>query len=100
MPVPVSIVLLTERSATDSSFARAGRDNRPISMRTIERTGQFRKDYKRESKGQYRKTLDADLVAVITALANDEPLAARYRDHPSRANGKITGTAMSGPIWC
>jgi mRNA interferase YafQ len=51
-------------------------------MRTIERTGQFRKDYKRESKGQYRKTLDADLVAVITALANDEPLAARYRDHP------------------
>lgn len=50
-------------------------------MRTIERTGQFRKDYKRESKGQYRKTLDADLVPVITALANDEPLAPRYRDH-------------------
>ncbi len=50
-------------------------------MRTIERTGQFKKDFKREAKGQHRTTLDADLLAVLTELAADRPLAASYRDH-------------------
>lgn len=50
-------------------------------MRTIERTGQFRRDYKREAKGQYRATLDAELVPVLTALAEDRPLEPRHRDH-------------------
>ena len=50
-------------------------------MRTIERFGQFKRDYKRESKGQHRTTLDAVLTPVIAALANDEPLPPRYRDH-------------------
>ncbi len=42
-------------------------------MRTIERTGQFKRDYKRETKGQHRATLDLELIAIITALAGDEP---------------------------
>ncbi len=50
-------------------------------MRRIERTGQFKRDYKREAKGQHRHTLETDLVAVIMALANDQPLAERHRDH-------------------
>ena len=50
-------------------------------MRTIEKTGQFKKDFKREAKGQHRTTLDADLGAVLTELAADRPLAANYRDH-------------------
>lgn len=50
-------------------------------MRAIERTGQFKRDYKREARGRYRATLDRDLVAILTALARDEPLAARHRDH-------------------
>ena len=50
-------------------------------MRTIERTGQFKRDYKREAKGVHRETLDADFVAVATALASDRPLDARHRDH-------------------
>lgn len=50
-------------------------------MRTIERTGQFKRDYKREVKGVHRGTLDADLVAIVTALVNDRPLDARHRDH-------------------
>jgi mRNA interferase YafQ len=50
-------------------------------MRTIERTTQFKRDYKREAKGQYRTTLDRDLIAIITALACDEPLAPKHRDH-------------------
>jgi mRNA interferase YafQ len=50
-------------------------------MRTIEQTGQFRRDYKREAKGPYRQTLQADFAAIITALANDRLLAEKHRDH-------------------
>ena len=50
-------------------------------MREIERTGQFKRDYKREARGRHGKTLDRDLIAVLTALASDLPLAARNRDH-------------------
>jgi mRNA interferase YafQ len=51
-------------------------------MRTINRTSQFKKDYKRESKGRHRVTLDSDLVAVLTLLVADAPLPARLHDHP------------------
>lgn len=50
-------------------------------MRTIERFGQFKRDYKRESKGRFRDTIANDLAAVVTLLANDALLDARYRDH-------------------
>jgi len=50
-------------------------------MRTIERTTRFRRDYKRETKGSYRTTLQADLRWVLTALACEEVLPDRYRDH-------------------
>lgn len=50
-------------------------------MRTIERTGQFRKDIKREIKGRHRATLDYDLRTILNELAADRPLAVRYRDH-------------------
>ncbi|MFZ2524126.1 MAG: type II toxin-antitoxin system YafQ family toxin [Candidatus Ferrigenium altingense] len=50
-------------------------------MRTIERTNQFKRDYKRELKGQHRATLEDDLVEVVKALARDVPLAERYHDH-------------------
>jgi mRNA interferase YafQ len=57
-------------------------------MRTIERQGQFKRDYKREAKGQHGTVLDTLLVAVITALANDEPLAERHHDHALTGNWK------------
>jgi len=50
-------------------------------MRTIEWTSQFRRDYKREGKGQHRTSLDADLGSVLTALVNDQSLEHRHRDH-------------------
>ena len=50
-------------------------------MRTIERFGRFKRDYKREKKGPHAKTLDAALIPVIEALASDEPLESRHRDH-------------------
>ena len=50
-------------------------------MRTIEPTGQFKRDFKREAKGPHRQTLQVDFADIITALANDLPLAGKHRDH-------------------
>jgi mRNA interferase YafQ len=47
-------------------------------MRTIERVASFKKDYKRESKGIHRNSLDDLSGAVLYALVNDQPLDARY----------------------
>ena len=57
-------------------------------MRTIEWTGQFKRDYKRECKGQHRVTLDVDLFPVVDSLANDQPLEPCYRDHPLTGDWK------------
>lgn len=46
-------------------------------MRTIEQTSRF----KREAKGPHRQTLARDFVAVVTALANDQVLVEKHRDH-------------------
>ena len=51
-------------------------------MRTIEWTGQFKRDYRRESKGPHRTLLDDALFPVVELLANDDPLEPRLRDHP------------------
>jgi mRNA interferase YafQ len=50
-------------------------------MRQIEHTTAFKRDYKRESKGPYKSVLVDDFLKVVKALAADEPLAPRYRDH-------------------
>ena len=55
-------------------------------MRIIERTRAFRRDYKRESRGTQGIRLDLRLAPVLTALANDIPLASHFHDH-----------ALSGP---
>ena len=57
-------------------------------MRTIEPTGQFRRDFKREKKGQHRATLDTDLAGVLDPLAADLPLESRHRDHALTGNWK------------
>jgi mRNA interferase YafQ len=50
-------------------------------MRKISRTSRFKKDYKREVKGQHRETLDGDLLAVLSLLITDSPLPEKFRDH-------------------
>ncbi len=50
-------------------------------MRTIERSSAFKRDYKREARGQHRATLDVVLKPVLIALASDQALDLRYRDH-------------------
>jgi mRNA interferase YafQ len=51
-------------------------------MRRIERTNTFRRDFRREKKGQHRRELDAILTFAIALLAEGQPLPERYRDHP------------------
>lgn len=50
-------------------------------MRTPSRTSQFKKDYKRESRGRYRQVLDDELRIVLGLLLADTALPPRYRDH-------------------
>ena len=50
-------------------------------MRTIERSSAFKRDYKREARGRRRATLDTDLVPVLSASADDRPLAPHLEDH-------------------
>ena len=45
-------------------------------MRTIRRTGAFKRDYKREKKGRHRKTLDDDCRATRVLLDGIRALAA------------------------
>ena len=49
-------------------------------MRRIERTGQFKRDYKREAK-RHHAVVDAEMMPIVKALADDLPLELRHRDH-------------------
>jgi len=57
-------------------------------VRTIEWTGQFKRDYKREAKGRHHASLDDELFPVVDCLANDQPLEPRFRDHPLTGDWK------------
>jgi mRNA interferase YafQ len=54
----------------------------PTVSRTVVPTTQYSKDYKRESKGQYRTILEKELVEVLQLLINDQLLPERNKDHP------------------
>ena len=50
-------------------------------MRRIESTGSFKRDYKRIERSPSRAILTNELAAVVDLLVEDQPLAARHRDH-------------------
>lgn len=50
-------------------------------MREIERSNQFKRDYRRELKGQRGKKLPGDLAAVPNLLVTDKALDGKYKDH-------------------
>jgi mRNA interferase YafQ len=50
-------------------------------MRTIDPTGRFKRDLKRELKGRYRQVIADEMDALIALLAADLPLPALHRDH-------------------
>jgi mRNA interferase YafQ len=54
--------------------------------RKIRQAGQYKRDIRREARGQYRATLENDLLFVIALLVDDEPLPRKYRDHALTGN--------------
>jgi mRNA interferase YafQ len=53
-------------------------------MRRIERTKAFKRDYQRATASPKHRDLDNLLPAVLTLLASDTPLPAKYVDHSLR----------------
>jgi mRNA interferase YafQ len=51
-------------------------------MRTISRTGRFKRDFKRVKAGQLGPKLDNLLAEALALLADDRPLPWQLRDHP------------------
>ncbi len=50
-------------------------------MRTIERTSKFKRDFKRELKGNHKQSLTSDLTLILKLLIADKKLPGRYQDH-------------------
>jgi mRNA interferase YafQ len=55
-------------------------------MRLIKKTAAFRKDLKRESKGQNLAILNNELPVILASLESDIPLSGQYRDHTLSGN--------------
>jgi mRNA interferase YafQ len=49
-------------------------------MRRIEYTGAFRRDFKREKRGQHRRDIDSSVSDVVSLLAEDKSLPEKNRD--------------------
>jgi mRNA interferase YafQ len=50
-------------------------------MRTIKQTSVFKRDFRREARGQHHAWLAKHFVEVVRALAEDRPLTERFHDH-------------------
>jgi mRNA interferase YafQ len=57
-------------------------------MRTIKRTGAFRRDYKRVKTTPKHRGIENDLALVLGLLIDDKPLPSKYCDHPLSGNWK------------
>jgi mRNA interferase YafQ len=55
-------------------------------MRETEQSAAFKRDAKREGKSPNLTILNAVLPQVLADLANDIPLAAKYKDHALTGN--------------
>ena len=51
-------------------------------MRKIERTSQFKCDYKRDLKSYLGKRLELELLHLLQLLVVDKKLPEKYKDHP------------------
>lgn len=50
-------------------------------MLKIERTNDFKRDFKRELRGRYSATVDEDLRQAVAYLVQGQPLPRNYQDH-------------------
>ncbi|MBM3467648.1 MAG: type II toxin-antitoxin system YafQ family toxin [Alphaproteobacteria bacterium] len=57
-------------------------------MRKIKPTAQYKRDFKREKRGQHRTDLEERLFIVFQLLTTDEPLPPSMHDHSLNGNLK------------
>jgi len=50
-------------------------------VRTVRRTAQFRRDFKRAKRGAHGAHLDASLLEAMNLLVSDTPLPSHFVDH-------------------
>ena len=66
-------------------------------MRSVRQATAFKRDFRRESKGEYRYVLKEEFWDIVAALASDIPLADRYRDHMLSGEWKGCGECHVRP---
>jgi hypothetical protein len=69
-------------------------------MRTIERSTQFKKDYKKYFKSVYGSELDARVKEVIGHLLADHLSQSGFATISSEPTGRDIATVTSSRIWC
>lgn len=57
-------------------------------VRTVKRTAQFKRDFKRAKRGVHASHLDETLLEALELLAADAPLPERYVDHQMKGQFK------------
>ena len=67
-------------------------------MRTVKRTAQFRRDFKRAKRGVHGRHLDATLLEVLELLVADVPLPSRYVDHPMEGEYVVSSRSASPSV--
>ena len=55
-------------------------------MRTVKRTAQFRRDFRRVKRTVHGGHLEETLLAALELLAADAAMPARYVDHPMKGD--------------
>ena len=53
-------------------------------MRSVRRTAQFRRDFRRVKRRAHGSHLDTTLLEALELMVADAPLPARYVDHPMK----------------
>ena len=66
-------------------------------MRQIEWTTSFKRDFKRENRGQHKASLAIDLETVLLLLVPTSRCRSGTSTTRSAANGTTIGTATSSP---
>ena len=69
-------------------------------MREIERTRDFKRDFKREKSGVLGKKLDELVAEAVTLLADDQTLPDRFHDHMLAGKWKDHRDCHIGPTSC
>jgi mRNA-degrading endonuclease YafQ of YafQ-DinJ toxin-antitoxin module len=67
-------------------------------MRTIEYTSAFRRDFKREKRGQHRHHIDALVSVIVSLLAEDKAVPEKLAIMPCLASGATIANATSSLI--